>query len=172
MFNDNQEIRRAVPSEARKLTDLSFRSKQYWKYPESYFDIWRSELTIEPGYIEKNDVFVYLNGKSICGYYSRLLLEEELSLDGHVLATGYWLEHLFVLPECIGMGVGSRLFRHLCNLCYKERVERFQILADPNSIGFYEKMGCVYKKEIPSTIAGRTTPLLVMDCFRLHKKVL
>jgi len=162
--NQNQVIRRAFHDEAQQLTELSIRSKHYWNYPESYYDIWRSELTITPDYIEENDVFVLLYGTTVCGYYSRILLENEIVTDScHVLTTGFWLEHLFVLPDYIGRGFGTRLFRHMCTLCDREQVNIFKILADPHSRGFYEKMGCVYEKEYPSTIEGRTTPLLVMD---------
>lgn len=35
------------------------------------------------------------------------------------------------------------------------------ILSDPNARKFYEKMGCKYQKEYPSTITNRTTSWLV-----------
>ena len=52
-------IRQAKRSESELLTELSFASKHYWGYPETYFKIWASELTISSDYIDQNDVFVY-----------------------------------------------------------------------------------------------------------------
>jgi hypothetical protein len=44
-------VREASPSEGKILTDISFASKQYWNYPNEYFEIWKDELTISPAYI-------------------------------------------------------------------------------------------------------------------------
>jgi len=44
-------IRQAKRTESGDLTSISFASKRYWNYPEEYFDVWKKELTITPGYI-------------------------------------------------------------------------------------------------------------------------
>ncbi|MBA3028704.1 MAG: hypothetical protein FP816_07830 [Desulfobacteraceae bacterium] len=64
-------IRPAHTDEAEILTQISFASKGYWKYPENYFEIWKNELTISSDYIEKNDVFVFEVDGATIGYYSR-----------------------------------------------------------------------------------------------------
>ncbi len=33
--------------------------KNYWNYPDEYYEIWKKELTITQDYISKNDVYVY-----------------------------------------------------------------------------------------------------------------
>jgi GNAT superfamily N-acetyltransferase len=68
---------------------------------------------------------------------------------------------MFVAPAFIGKGIGTRLFEHLKKRCEMTGIKQLGILADPNTRGFYEKMGCDYQGEVPSTIAGRTIPLLV-----------
>jgi N-acetylglutamate synthase-like GNAT family acetyltransferase len=67
---------------------------------------------------------------------------------------------MFVDPANIGNGIGTALFHHLSGWCVAKRIRKVGILADPNSRGFYEKMGCTYVQEYPSTIKGRTTPWL------------
>lgn len=47
-------IRKAKPTECETLTDLSFRSKRYWNYPDAYFKVWEKELTITQAYISNN----------------------------------------------------------------------------------------------------------------------
>jgi hypothetical protein len=54
-------IRKAKSEESRILTDISFASKRFWKYPEAYFDIWKKELTITEAYVQKNIVNVEIN---------------------------------------------------------------------------------------------------------------
>jgi len=154
-------IRPAKKSESQQLTAISFASKGYWKYPEEYFDIWKDELTILPEYIEENLVYIYeCNGK-IRGYYSIIELKKPVDISTVKLPKGFWLEHMFVSPRNIGQGIGSKLFQHINQTCCSKGILQLGILVDPNSKGFYEKMGCHYQREIPSTIPNRTTPWYV-----------
>ena len=153
-------IRPATPADSDALTRISFAAKGYWQYPEAYFDIWKYELTVSTEYIRANDVFVCEEEKSPKGYYAVVILKNDIEISGITLEKGTWLDHMFVDPLFIGTGIGTRLFRHLKKRCLSRKIHEIGILADPNSRGFYEKMGCTYIREYPSTIAGRTTPYL------------
>lgn len=156
-------IRRAKKSEFEVLTNLSFASKRYWGYPESYFEIWSCELTVSRDYIEQNDVFVHEDDGSITAYYSIVQLLGDIQCSGVTLKQGFWLDHMFVEPNNIGKGIGTQLFQHLQQRCSSRGITKLGILADPNAQGFYEKLGCIYQKEYPSTIKDRTTPYLVLQ---------
>lgn len=153
-------IRPAIVQDSEILTLISFASKGYWKYPKEYFEIWQDELTITPEYIQKNEVFVYEKDNCITGYYSVVNLEKDIQVSGIIIKKGIWLEHMFIDPPDIGKGIGTELFNHLRKRCIAKQINKVGILADPNSRGFYEKMGCIYQREYPSTIKGRTTPYL------------
>lgn len=153
-------IRSAQKKDAKKLTHLSFESKKYWGYPEGYFNIWKNELTITMDYIEKNDLFLFEKEGEIAGFYSLIELKADIVIYGVTIHKGFWLDHMFVLPAFIGKRIGTQLFAHLKNHCRTKKIKTLSLLADPNSRGFYEKMGCCYQKEVPSSIADRTTPLL------------
>jgi maltose O-acetyltransferase len=155
-------IRSANKEEAGALTEISFSSKGHWRYPREYLDIWENELTISPDYIEKNDVFVYEEDGVARGYYSIVELASDLEVSDAKITKGFWLHHMFIEPSHIGKGVGSRMFEHLREWCAAEGIEVLGILADPNAKGFYEKMGCEYVREFPSTIKNRTTPYFVL----------
>lgn len=156
------EIRAAKIEESDILTSVSFQSKKIWRYPDHFFEIWKNELTIHPDYIRHNKVFVFEEKSIILGYYSMVYLENDVDLSGTVLSKGHWLEHMFILPGFIGKGIGTKLFDHLKTICTENRISRISILSDPNARGFYEKMGCRYVKEYPSSIPHRTTPLLIL----------
>lgn len=162
-------IRPAEISEAEILTRLSFESKGYWHYPEDFFGVWSDELTIRPDYIRKNDVFLFEKKHAVLGYYAIVELKDDIDIPGIRLQKGFWLEHLFINPQKIGTGIGTKLFDHLRNRCVSRGISELNILADPNSKGFYEKMGCTYKGEYPSTIKNRTTPFLKLELVN-HKK--
>ena len=155
-------IRRAKIQEAEILAKISFESKGYWNYPREFFDIWSKELTISSDYIQNNDVFVFENDGKIIGYYSIVELKNDIVISGITINKGFWLEHMFIEPSSIGEGIGTKMFEHLRQRCASRGVDELGILADPNSRGFYEKMGCEYKMEYPSTIKNRTTPFLLL----------
>lgn len=160
-------IRRAKNSEFEFLTKLSFRSKGYWGYPEAFFEVWSDELTITPRYINENDVYAYEIEGLVAGYYSITELKNDIEISGVIITKGFWLEHMFIDPKNIGKGIGTQLFQHLQRRCSAKNIAQFGILSDPNAIGFYQEMGCMYVGEYPSTIQNRTIPHLVFqlqDC--------
>jgi GNAT superfamily N-acetyltransferase len=156
------EILPAKIEESGILTAISFESKKYWAYPKHFFETWKNELTISPDYIRQNRVFVFKDKTGIVGYYSIVYLENDMDFSGTVISKGHWLEHMFILPAFIGKGIGRKLFDHLRTICRQNRIAGITILSDPNAKGFYEKMGCRYVREIPSSIPNRTTPLLFL----------
>lgn len=156
-------IRKAKSAEYELLTEISFDSKRYWKYPDKYFEIWKNELTITKEYIVNNDVFVIQNNENVVGYYSIVNLQKDIEVSGIKLNNGYWLEHMFVLPRYLGQKVGSKMLNHLKNCCKEKCLTQVSVLADPHSKGFYEKMGFIFQKDYPSSISGRTTPLLILQ---------
>ncbi len=154
-------IRPALPNEYKPLTDIGFRSKAVWNYPQTYFDIWANELTLSSDYIQNNDVFVFETNKTIIGYYSLVILNEDLLITPEIkIESGLWLEHMFIEPQYIGSGLGEKLFIHCIEQSKLKDYGRLKILSDPNASSFYIKMGCRYIKEYPSTIEERTTPYL------------
>ena len=154
------QIRRAKLIEDEILTEISFKSKAYWNYPVHYYDIWRDELTIKREYISQNQVFVAEENAETLGYYSLVNLQEDIEVGGIPLEKGVWLEHMFILPQFLLQGIGSQMIDHLKNQLSASRISHIRVLADPHSKGFYLKMGFTYVKDYPSTIVGRTTPLL------------
>ncbi|WP_152004085.1 GNAT family N-acetyltransferase [Desulfoluna spongiiphila] len=133
-------IRKAKQKDSTALTDISFASKRHWNYPDHYFEIWSSELTITPEYIHENHVFV-IEDSGIKGFYSVINLQTEITLSEFTMLTGTWLDHVFIRPEYIGMGYGRSLMGHLAKQSQTQKWAQIQILADPNSKNFYKKNG-------------------------------
>jgi GNAT superfamily N-acetyltransferase len=173
-------IRDAEKADASVLTDISFAAKKHWNYPKEFLERWKDELTITESYIENNLVFAceYIGTndtqdieRHIIAYFSLFELEKDVTVNISDQAVcfkkGWWLEHMFIAPLWIGRGIGREMFQfvkylmHGNNLTKHPHIQfkKLNILVDPNAAGFYEKMGCEYIKEIPSSIPGRTTPL-------------
>jgi GNAT superfamily N-acetyltransferase len=151
-------IRPARPHEGPALTKLTFVSKRTWEYPETWFDIWREELTITAAYIEKNTVRLAETDGRLSGYYTILYNKEDKMVCGALIEKGYWLDHIFVAPFFFKKGIGTRLFHNACETALGLGASTLRVLAEPKAAGFYRKIGAEYVGEFPSNIPGRTTP--------------
>ena len=126
-------IRRASPNEADVLTEIAFSAKHHWGYPKRWMELWKPQLTFTPEYFEENESLVAEINSAPVAFYT--LLEKH----GNA-----WIENLWVSPELIGKGVGKRLFSHALEVARQRGFQKLQLEADPNAVGFYEKMG-MYK---------------------------
>lgn len=150
--NISVEIQRATPDQAETLTQIAFAAKRHWGYPEHWIQLWSPMLTISPEVIEKYDTYVaHVDEKSI-GFYA-------LSLKG----TKASLEHLWVLPEYMGKGVGKRLFEHARSRCKEIGAGILEIESDPNAKGFYERMGAKKVGQAASEVDGRPRVLPLLE---------
>jgi len=145
-------IRRVDPKEAELLTQIALSAKRHWGYPEQWMAIWAPQLTFTPEYFEAREGWAAVDGEKPVAFYT---LE-----DANGVA---WLENLWVLPEYIGKGVGKELFHHAMTLARQRGYKSLQLEADPNALGFYEKMGMKKIGERHSEVDGSVRILPVME---------
>lgn len=149
-----KKIIRATPDQAETLSRIAFAAKRHWSYPERWIQQWSPILTITPEFIEKNETYVAYLEKMPVGFYA-------ISIQGERAST----EHLWVLPEYIGKGVGAELFNHMISRCRKLDTKILEIESDPNAQGFYEHMGAKRVGEVVGEVDGqpRVLPLLEIN---------
>ena len=145
-------MRRATADHAAALTDLAHRSKDYWGYGPDLIRLWETDLTLQPSYIEANEIQVARRDEEIVGMYALESRGNEVSL-----------EHFWVEPAQMGQGVGRALFVHAVGQARKSGARRMRIESDPNAEPFYAKMGARRVGKAPSTPAGRMLSVLIYD---------
>lgn len=145
-------IERAIPAQAARLSRIAFAAKAHWGYPKHWMDMWKPQLTFSPEFFEVYESWVAAANKKPIGFYT---LEER---NGQA-----WLENLWVLPEYIGRGVGKALFLHAVELSRRRGYKTLQLEADPNAVGFYEKMGMYRIRERQYEIEGHLRRLPTME---------
>jgi ribosomal protein S18 acetylase RimI-like enzyme len=150
-------IQQARPEQAHQLTQIALAAKAHWGYPERWMEIWKPQLTFSPEYFVEYESWVALLDESPIGFYT---LEAR---NGKA-----WLENLWVLPEYIGKGVGKTLFIHAAELSRERGYKILQLEADPNAVGFYEKMGMYKMGERHSKVDSQPRVLPIME-MRLEK---
>lgn len=145
------KIRKALLSEANKLSELALHSKATWNYSEEFILACKEDLTITEEYINNNFVYVLENDNTKIGFFS--FLRNDKALD-----------FLYTHPRYKGKGYGKIMWKFVIEQANELGIKSFTIDSDPNAKGFYLKMGAKLIGETPSTVfKGRLLPLLKYD---------
>jgi predicted N-acetyltransferase YhbS len=149
-------IRRAIASDAARLSELARCAKAHWGYPAEWLAAWHSQLTIEPAYIGKHCVLVAERDEQPVGMCA---IEDR----------GQWgvLEHLWVDPDNIGQGVGRSLVERAMAVARASHLGRVMAEADPNAAGFYRKLGARQAGVVPAPMPGAPDRVLPVFEFEL-----
>jgi len=148
-------IRRGVPADAERLTEIARVAKAHWGYPEAWLSAWQSVLTITADYLRHQLVSVGTIGQALVGFYALEPRGEQWSL-----------EHFWVEPTWHGRGVGRQLFGHALERIRALRPGVLVIHADPYAAGFYARMGAQQTGTVPAAVEGdpyRTLPVFEVD---------
>jgi GNAT superfamily N-acetyltransferase len=146
-------IRRARTSEADALSALAARSKEHWGYDAAFMELVRDAMTLRPVDIDRDQVWVLESSSGDPIGYHRVITGDPAEL-----------EDLWVEPSAIGSGAGRRLFEHAVEVASTGGASALEIDADPNAVGFYERMGAVLIGETASKlIPGRKLPRLRLE---------
>lgn len=141
-------IRRAKVAEAQALTDLAMRSKALWGYDDAFMAMCLEELTVRPEAIEAGEVWVAEEGGQILGLLE--LVPEGRSVE---------VRMIFVDPGLARTGIGRTLWDHAEERAKAVGADTLTLDADPNAVGFYQRMGMRVVGKSPSgSIPGRTLP--------------
>lgn len=123
-----------------RLREIAFAAKAHWGYDEELVRAWADSIDVDDGRV--------------------LLVEDEgwasLVPTGDVCV----LEDLWVLPEAMGKGIGSRLFRRAVERARGLGATKMEWEAEPNAVGFYEKMGGRYLRDSEPSEWGRVLPVM------------
>ncbi|MDF2858605.1 MAG: acetyltransferase [Neobacillus sp.] len=144
-------IRRAHPTEAKKLTHLAIESKSYWNYSSDYLDKAKEHLKVTEQDIVSDMVYIAEDVESIKGFYCFKFTNEKSEL--------IWF---FVAPDNIGKGVGTILWKHLLDNISNHSIDQFIIKSDPFAAQFYIKKGAVLVGSSTSSVdSSIEMPLLL-----------
>ena len=146
------EIRPGTRGDAVILSDIAGAAKDHWGYPQSWLKMWQKELTVTPQYIAQHPVYVAIYDGSIAGFVALTVGGREAEID-----------HLWVLPEYMGKGIGRHLLQRALRHCASVGVEQLRVVSDPNAKEFYLRLGAVYRGQVDSTPAPRTLPVLYFN---------
>jgi len=146
------KIRQAIPEDAEVLSRIAYSAKAYWGYPDRWMEIWKPELDFTPEYFLIKESWVAEIGHKLVAFYTLQAKEGNA-----------WIENLWASPKFIGKGIGKHLFLHALSRSRELGHSKLQLEADPNAVGFYEKMGMKKIGEQNYQIEGQPRILPVME---------
>ena len=146
------QIHAALPSQTETLTRIALAAKRHWGYPERWIEIWTPLLTFTPADLAQADFFVANVDDEVAGFYSLTVAGPRAEL-----------ENLWVLPAFMGQGVGRGLFEHALLRARELGCSILEIEADPNAVGFYEKMGARIVGQHIGEVDGQPRLLPIME---------
>jgi GNAT superfamily N-acetyltransferase len=145
-------IRGARFDEGERLRAIAIASKGHWGYDIDRVREWAGGGDFSPEGLRNKDVLVAeVNGRAVA--WTGLVPKGELC----------WLDDLWVEPEWIGRGIGSQLFCHAAERARRLGAVAMEWEAEPNAVGFYERMGGRHVRDSEPNEWGRVLEVMAVD---------
>jgi GNAT superfamily N-acetyltransferase len=145
-------IRAARPDGGERLRQIAIDAKGHWGYDRDWIHSWAAQGDFSPEALLGRPVLVAeAEGRAVG--FAALIPRPAVAV----------LHDLWVEPAWIGRGIGTKLFQ-ACALRARELgAGRMEWEAEPNSVGFYEKLGGRYLRDSEPTEWGRIIPVMGVD---------
>jgi N-acetylglutamate synthase-like GNAT family acetyltransferase len=137
-------IRPARPDEGERLRQIAIDAKGHWGYDREWIRSWAAQGDFSSEALQGKPVLVAEAEGRAVGFAA-------LIPQGAVAV----LDDLWIEPAWIGRGVGSELFEACVARARELGAERMEWEAEPNAVGFYEKLGGRYLRDSEPTEWGR-----------------
>lgn len=145
-------IRPVRPREGERLREIAVAAKSYWGYDLDRVREWAAMGDFSLEGLRRKDVHVAEVAGRAVGWVAVIPRGEVC-----------WLDDLWVEPDWIGTGVGSSLFRHAAERARQLGASRMEWEAEPNAVGFYEKMGGHHLRDGEPSAWGRVVPVMGIE---------
>ena len=146
------QIRPARPHEGERLREIAAAAKGYWAYDPDEVAQWAARGDFSAHGLREKEVFV-AEADEVAIAWAALIPKGEV----------VWLDDMWVEPPWIGKGVGTLLFAHAVELARELGGKTMEWDAEPNAIGFYERVGGRYLREGEPSEWGRALPVMGIE---------
>ncbi|HVH52458.1 MAG TPA: GNAT family N-acetyltransferase [Gaiellaceae bacterium] len=124
-----------------RLREVAFAAKAHWGYDEQRVHDWADSIDFDDGRI------VFVEGDVA---WASVIPQGDLCV----------LEDLWVDPPAMGRGVGTKLFQRAAEHARMLGATRMEWEAEPNAVGFYEKLGGRHLRDSEPSEWGRVLSVM------------
>jgi GNAT superfamily N-acetyltransferase len=146
-------IRPARADEGERLREIAEAAKGHWGYDPERVRTWAASGDFSQKALTENEVFV-------AEVAERVVAWAALDPKGDGLI---WLADMWVEPEWMSQGIGSLLFGHALGRARELGGRTMEWEAEPNAVGFYERVGGRYRRDGETSEWGRVLPVMGLD---------
>lgn len=145
-------IRPPRPDEGERLREIAIAAKAHWGYPLEQVWSWADQGDFSADGLRAKEFFVAEEEGRAVGFAS-------LIRRGAVCV----LDDLWVEPNAMGKGIGTELFTMAAERARERGARTLEWEAEPNAVGFYERMGGRYLRDGEPSEWGRILPVMGLN---------
>jgi GNAT superfamily N-acetyltransferase len=145
-------LRLAEPRDVDRLRCVTIAAKAHWGHDLEWVRSWVAAGDF-PGVAVARGEGQVLEVDGVVAGWSALQHRGETA----------WLEDLWVDPQYMGRGFGKTLFLDAAARAVDAGARRLEWEADPDAVGFYERMGGRHVRDSDLTELGRVLPIMALD---------
>jgi GNAT superfamily N-acetyltransferase len=141
-------IRPPHPDEGERLREIATAAKAHWGYDLEQVRDWAGDADFKSG----KDVLVAEQDGRAVGFASVIPQGEVCVLDD------LWIE-----PDAMGAGLGRDLFEAAADRGRELGARTMEWEAEPNAVGFYERLGGRFLRDSEPSEWGRILPVMGIE---------
>ena len=141
---------------APKLTEIAFKAKRHWGYPEEWIQAWTQDLAITAEQIRRQTFWAAFPEDDEADPVGFTVLD--VSDEPGILG----LEHMWVDPDFHGHGLGRTLFEALMEQVRGQDAHTLEVYSDPGAEGFYRRLGFEPHRVSETLLLGQPRRLPVL----------
>jgi GNAT superfamily N-acetyltransferase len=144
-------VRPADPGEGERLREVAVAAKSHCDYDPERVEQWAADGDFSPKGLSEEVYVAEIDGRAV-GWASLIPKGDVCCLDD-----------LWVEPRWMGKGVGARLFRHAAERARRLGGRVLEWEAEPNAVGFYERMGARHLRDGDTSAWGRVLSVMGIE---------
>jgi GNAT superfamily N-acetyltransferase len=148
-------IRDARPDDGERLREIAVAAKAHWGYELARVVSWAAQGDFSAAGLRAKHAFVAEEDGRVVGWAGVIPRGEAA-----------WLDDLWIEPAAMRRGIGTALFEHAAAFARARGAARLEWEAEPNAVGFYERLGARHLRDSEPSEWGRILSVMGIDLRR------
>jgi ribosomal protein S18 acetylase RimI-like enzyme len=134
------ETRIATASDLGAIETVVRAAAMVWEEDRPFLEAHPDAIVVPVELVNRGQVRVAVQSDAVVGFSSYVIGD----------ATTWEVEDLFVRPDLMRRGIGRRLLDEMIATAAEAGCTRLEVAANPQALGFYEKLGFVAVGVVPT----------------------